>query len=310
MKDYYTILGVAEKADEAEIKKAYRRLAREYHPDRNPDKPDAEARFKEIQEAYDTLSDQKKRRQYDAMRRNPFAGRGGFGGGFGGFEDFRTRTGSRYYRAPDGSFVRADDEMGGAFGDEGFGGLGDIFSRFFGADARGPRTEEPATREVRLRVPFETSLTGGRLRVKLPDGQSVRLTVPRGMQSGYRVRLKGKGAQAATGRGTVIVIFEVDDHPRFRRVGDDLYTETVVTSFEAIFGTTANITNAYGNTIKLAIPAGTQPGEKLRLRGQGVETDDGRVGDLYVEIGVSIPKDLTPAQIEALRRAAKEAGLA
>lgn len=312
MKDYYQILGIGEKADLAEVKKAYRRLAREHHPDRNPDKPDSESRFKEVQEAYDTLSDEKKRREYDRLRRNPFAGRERSGDGFSGFQDFRSRGGSRFYRAPDGSFVRVDEGAPAeGFGEDSFGGLGDIFSRFFGGEqeAQSPPADPGATsREVRVRLPFATALTGGTVRVKLPDGKSVRLTVPKGVQPGYRVRLKGKGAPTRD-RGQIIVIFDVEEHPDFRRIGDDLYMNVEITAFEALFGTTRNVSNPYGTTIKLTIPKGTQPAEKLRIRGQGVETEDGRTGDLYVEISVIVPRNLSPRQLEILRRAADEAGL-
>ncbi len=312
MKDYYKILGIGEKADLAEIKKAYRRLAREHHPDRNPDKPEAESQFKEVQEAYDTLSDAKRRRDYDRLRRNPFGGQGRPGEGFSGFDDFRSRSGSRFYRAPDGSFVRVDE--GGAdqsFGDDSLGGLGDIFSRFFGGEQEDRTSrQQPGTptREVHVRIPFATALTGGNVRVKLPDGKSVRLTVPKGMRSGHRVRLKGKGAPVP-GRSQILVIFDVEESPDFRRVGDDLYTKVEITALEAVFGVTRNVSNPYGSTIKLTIPPGTQPNEKLRLRGQGIEVEDGRTGDLYVEIAVTIPKDLSPRQHEILRRAADEAGL-
>lgn len=305
IKDYYKILGVGEKATADEIKKAYRKLAREYHPDRNPDKPGAEEKFKEVQEAYDTLSDSAKRKQYDAMRRNPFAGNGGF-----------TGQGGRYYRAPDGSGIRF--ETSGDFGDifGGGGGFSDIFSQFFGGGA-GAESPFQSTRrgapardiETVLRLSFDQALQGGKTEVSLPDGETIRINVPRGVNSGFKIKIKGRGKAGAGGRrGDLYVTFEVEPSPNFRREGNDLYVSVQINAFEAMLGTTRSITNAYGRTIKLTIPKGTQPGEKFRLKGQGVETEKA-TGDLYVEVGVTIPRNLTPQQEEAIRKAAKGAGL-
>lgn len=312
VKDYYKALGVKEKASAEEIKKAYRKLAREYHPDRNPDKPHAEERFKEIQEAYDVLSDPEKRKQYDVMRKNPF-------GAFGGFD---TSRGGRYYRAPDGTYVRFDQPGGdgGGFdlGDLG-GSFSDLFSRFFGGAAE-PR-EDPFTQarrnrahagrdvQTKVHLTFEQALQGGKTEVVLPDGTRVRLTIPRGVRPGFKVRLRGQGEADPGGeRGDLYVTFEVESNPEFRREGNDLLTTVTVNAFEAMLGTKRGISNAYGQQIKLTIPAGTQPGDRLRLREQGVVTDHG-TGDLYVEIAVSIPRNLTPEQQEILRKVAKEGGL-
>lgn len=303
-KNYYEILGVKEDASAEEIKKVYRKLAREFHPDRNPDKPDAEERFKEIQEAYSTLSDEEKRKEYDMMRKNPF---GGFGGG-----GFSARNGDRFYRAPDGSYVRYTGSPGdfeGTFGDG--GGFGDIFSRIFGGGAEadpfaGRRGGRGADIESTVRLSFDQALEGGKTEVHLPDGEKVRLTIPKGVRSGFKIRLKDRGQAGPTGRrGDLYVTFEVTDPPRFRRDGNDLYVTETINAFEATLGTTRNITNAYGKRIKLPIPPGTQPGAKLRLKGQGIEAEK-RTGDLYVEIEVTIPEKLTDAQRMALRNVAEE----
>jgi molecular chaperone DnaJ/curved DNA-binding protein len=322
-KDLYDILGVDEDASKEEIKKAYRTLARKHHPDRNPDDPNAEETFKEIQKAYSILSDEEKRQQYDAQRR--FGG-GGFGGpngarGFGGQQG----AGGPEIRFEQGNF---DDVFGGR------GGLGDIFESFFGGrggatqgrdpfrqqrsqqrgrDPRGQqrRARQPSGQDIetKLRLSFEEALHGGRREVELPTGESIRLNIPQGVRNGYKIRLKGRGQAGPTGqRGDLYVTFEVGDHPRFRRTGDDIHLTESIDVFEALLGTEHRIPTPYGQRIKLSIPAGTQPGEKLRLRGQGVKTDDGQ-GDLYVEIDVDIPTDLTDAQRETLREAADEAGL-
>lgn len=307
-KDYYKILGVDENASADAIKKAYRKLARENHPDRNPNSPSAEERFKEIQEANDVLSDPEKRKQYDLRRKNPF-------GGFG--ESFGTRNGGRYHRNPDGTYVRFETPEGPGGGFDPFGGgsgggFGDLFSRFFGGDEdafTAPRQRaQPHSVETRLPLSFDRALRGGKTEVTLPSGEKIRIDVPKGVRSGFKIRLRGRGAVGANGqRGDVYVTFQVGEHPHFRREGDDLYATETVNALEAMLGTSRSIRNAYGRRIKLTIPAGTQPGETLRLKGQGVRTDKG-AGDLYVQIDVRIP-NLTPAQQEALREAAEQAGL-
>ena len=306
---YYDTLGVEEDASAREIKKAYRRLARKHHPDRNPDDPEAEERFKKIQEAYSVLSDEEKRQQYDAQRRNPFAG-GGFGqGGFGQGGNGRRQR------------VNVNQEFGR-------GGLGDIFESFFGGGFQGggqqqagrdpfaqaqqqQRRRRPQTRdaETRLRLSFDEALEGGRQTVELPSGESIRLRIPKGVRSGYKVRLRGRGPDGPNGqRGDLYVTFEVGDHPRFRREGDDLHLTETVSALDAMLGTKRRIPTPYGQNISVAIPAGTQPGEKLRLKGQGVQTEK-QTGDLYVHVDVHIPDDLTQAQRDAIASAAHDAGL-
>lgn len=314
VKDYYKILGVGEKATADELKKAYRSLARQYHPDRNPDKPNAEERFKEVQEAYDTLSDEKKRRQYDLRRKNPF----GFGNG-----GYRTRAGNRYYRRPDGTYSRASGESpfgdSNPFDDGGLGGFGDIFSRFFGGDdaqgqAPGDRGSAAETStdgkvETTLKLTFQQALRGGKTDVTLPDGTKVRINVPKGVRSGLRMRLRGQGNRRPNGqKGDLYVTFDIVDSQRFIREGDDLTTSLTISALEALFGTQKQIETAYGQKIKVTIPKGTQPGEKLRLRNLGVETEKSK-GDLFVEIQVSIPKNLSTRQEDLLRQAAEKAGL-
>lgn len=300
VKDYYKILGVGEDASADAIKKAYRKLAREYHPDKNPDKPEAEDRFKEIQEAYSVLSDNQRRKEYDARRRNPFAE---FGDGFGA-------GGAHYRRSPGEGYVNVD------FGESPFGdagGFGDIFSRFFGGQAEDPRRRTRRTRgqdlTTKLNLSFEQALQGGKTEVTLPDGTLVRLDIPKGVESGYKIRLRGRGGEGPTGvRGDLYVTFEVADHPRFRREGNDLYTKVRVGAFEAMFGAKRSVRTPYGKQIKVTIPKGAQPGDRLRLRNLGVETESGK-GDLYVEIEVTIPKGLTDEQRAVLREAAEKAGL-
>ncbi|NBC87271.1 MAG: DnaJ domain-containing protein [Bacteroidetes bacterium] len=305
-KDYYDILGVSEDASQSEIKKAYRSLARKHHPDRNPDDAAAEERFKEIQEAYSVLSDEEKRQQYDQRRKFGFDGDG-----------FRGGRGGREVRFEQGDF---EDIFGGRGGRG--GGFGDIFESFFGggggsrARKRDPFQQQQRQRqaspgrdiETTLRISFREALDGGKRQVKLPTGETVRLKVPKGVRDGYKVRLRGRGQQGPGGQGDLYVTFRVGDHPRFQRKGDDIYLTESVSVFDAMLGTTRQIPTPYGQKVKVTIPAGSQPGEKLRLKGQGVDTDDGQ-GDLYVEIEVQIPENLTEEQRAKLRSAAEETDL-
>lgn len=300
-KDYYDILGVDEDASAKEIKKAYRDLARKYHPDRNPDKPDTEDRFKEIQEAYSVLSDEEKRDQYDARRR------------FGGFSD--QSFGGNGGRAPGGFDVRFEQGQG----EEGFGGFGDIFNSFFGGRGRGGTGRSRYSQQRRkgndvettLRISFDDALRGGKREVTLPDGETIRIDIPQGVRSGFKIRLRDRGEPGPRGeRGDLYVTFQVGKHPRFRRTGDDIYITEAVSAIDAMLGTERRIPTPYGQHIKITVPPGTQPNEKLRLRGQGVRTESGSQGDLYVEIDVTIPDNLSEAQRNTLRAAAEKANLA
>lgn len=320
-KDLYDVLGVDEDASQEDIKKAYRTLARKHHPDRNPDDPNAEDKFKEIQKAYSILSDEEKRQQYDTQRRFG-GGAGGFGGGERG--SWGQGGGGPEVHFEQGNFEDVFRGRGGA------GGLGDIFESFFGGGTRSrdpfgqqqqrqrQRQRQPHQRrgqqggrdiETTLRLSFREALEGGRRDVELPTGESIRLKIPEGVRNGYKIRLKGRGQAGPTEeRGDLYVTFEVGDHPRFDRKGDDLYVTETIGMFDAVFGTEWRVPTPYGQHLKLSIPPGTQPGEKLRVKGQGVKTEDGQ-GDLYVEIDVDIPEILTPEQRETLREAAEEANL-
>ena len=306
MKDYYEVLGLKPSAGAEEVKKAYRKLAREHHPDRNPGNAQAEERFKELQEAYSVLSDPDKKKHYDRMRANPF---GGFPGGAPG-------GGAEYRRAPDGTTFRfegggIDDLFGAA------GGVGDFFERMFGGGApterAAPRGRRRSTRtpdsSTRVRIPFEQALKGGKTTVTLPDGQTVRLDIPAGVDTGFKIRLKGHGPVVG-GRGTrgdAYVTFEVEPHPVFERSGKDLTMNVEVNPFEAMLGATRSITNPYGKRVKITIPAGSQPGDKLRLKGLGVQTKD-EAGDLFAVVNVRLPARLTPEQKAILREAGERGG--
>lgn len=303
MKDYYKILGIPESASGEDVKRAYRKLAREHHPDRNPGNKQAEERFKEVQEANSVLSDPAKRKQYDRAKSQPFAG-----------------TNGGFRRAPDGGYTHfetgsVEDLFGGGASE---GGLGDFFSRMFSASepagAPGPRTRRrsPARGDVSttLRLSFDQALEGGKTEVRLPDGKAVRLNVPRGVDTGFKIRLTGRGEPTGRGaaRGDLYVTFEVEPHPIFRRSGNDLYVEVDINPFEALLGTSRSVANAYGTRVKVTIPEGTQHGDRLRLKGLGVQTEKA-TGDLYVVTSVKIPKDLSSDQKDELRKVARKTGL-
>lgn len=307
VKDYYKILGVKEDATQDEIKKAYRKLARKHHPDKNQGDKKAEERFKEIQEANDVIGNAEKRKQYDLQRKNPF--------GFGDGHD--TAAGGRFYRAPDGTYVRFESQRGGTGHQDEFNGFGDVFERIFGGRAApgSAGSQQQYTRptkgrdlETTVNLSFLQALEGGKTEVVLPSNERVRIDIPRGVSSGFKIRIRDRGEKGTGGRGDLFVTFQVAGHPRFTRRGNNLYVTETINMFEAIAGTKRNVENAYGKQIKLSIPAGIQPGEKLRVRDQGIETKKSK-GDLFVEIQVEVPKDLSDSDKKAIVALGKKLGL-
>lgn len=292
MKDYYAVLGVPETASADEIKKAYRQKARDFHPDRNAGDKAAEESFKEAQEAYDTLGDAEKRKAYDVRRKGPR-----------GFEDVFTGAGGRFRTTPDGTgYARYED-----LDDDD----GDFFSRIFGGGGFGsppPRyNPPPRDTEATVSLSFDEALRGGPREYQI-GGETVRLTIPKGVANGFKIKLAGRGQRGAAPSGSprsdLYVTFNVAPSPRFRREGDHLTVVETVSAFDAMLGTTRTVATAYGANVRLTIPPGTQPGERLRLRGQGVQKDGGAAGDLFVEVAVTIPR-LSAEQrekVEALRR--------
>lgn len=279
--DYYQILDVQDAADAREIKRAYRVLARTYHPDHNPGDPEAVERFKRIQTAYEILSDEARRRSYDRARRDPFSA---------------LSTAAAMHSFGPGSAART-----------GRGDADDPLFAFFFGDAKGSPRDRDLQAQVQLT--FDQALRGGRTEVRVAGGETVRVTIPKGVRSGVKVRVKHCGRPGADGtRGDLYVTFRIDSSARFRREGDNLHITETISALEAILGTTRSITNAYGQTVKVPIAAGTQPGERLRLRGQGVALKD-RAGDLLVEIQVTVPRELTDEQRAELAAAAERVGL-
>ena len=309
-RDYYEILGVPRKVSEADLKKAYRQLARKHHPDVNPGDKAAEERFKEISEAYAVLSDAEQRKKYDMM------GHDAFGPGFDPFAGFR--SGARG-GAGGGGFGDLDDILGGIFGGGrrsagrrggsggGGGGIGDIFSDIFGT-AREQAPPRPRnlrgndinyTLEVSLDDTFIGRLVSISLNRRREDGgigqERMRVRIPKGVDNGSKIRLAGKGEPGYNGgpSGDLYIVVKVRPHLRFERKGDNLYVKLPVTFPEAVLGARVVAPTMEGET-KMTVPEGTQNGQTFRLRGKGMPHLKGNgQGDLYVTAHVVVPKDLS-----------------
>lgn len=284
--DYYQTLGVTRSASDDDIKKAYRKLARDNHPDLHPNDKDAERRFKEVQQAYDVLSDKEKRAQYDRFGHSAYtqAGAGG------------PQAGGPFHRSG-----RPGEEVHFDFG--GMGGLDDLVQNLFGAKTRrggrGFHQSPPAKGadvETVLTVPFHIACLGGEMEVQLTGGKTEHLsvTIPPGVHDGAKLRLSGKGGSApGTGvPGDLIVVVKVAPHPEFTRDGADVQIEVPVTVAEAILGASVDVPTIEGSTISVTVPAGSSGGQRLRLRGKGGKDRSGKRGDQFVKLKLVVPKEI------------------
>ena len=283
MRDYYEILGVNRGATPEEIKKAYRKLAVQYHPDKNPGDKAAEEKFKEASNAYSVLSDPEKRRMYDI--------RGHAGVEGMGFEG---------YRNMDDIFrhINLDDIFGrGGFG--GFGGFGDAFGDAFGQR----RATAPSRgRDIRMNVsvPFEDAVLGSMKEVNV-QGKPLRIKIPPGIQDGKTLRIQGHGESLGSGiSGDLLVTVSVQPHPTLTREGADLLTDAKISMTTAALGGSVRVQTLTGD-VDLKIPPGAQPGQQFRLRGRGGVDASGRKGDLRVRLVVEIPKSLSRKQRNLLK---------
>lgn len=279
--DYYDVLGVPKDASRQDIKKAYRKLARENHPDSNKDDPDAEARFKRLNEAYDVLGDEETRKEYDHAR-----DMGYFVGGPGGAQQY----------------VRVEDLFGGS--GRGGGSPFDVFSGerlsdLFGRPVSRPRPGRDVAADLSLS--FHEAISGATKQVTI-DGRPVTVKIPKGVDDGTRIRLKGKGKPGARGgpAGDAYVTVHVADHPVFARSGRNLGITVPITFPEAALGAEIEVPTLEGS-VRLRIPAGTASGKTFRVSGRGVETSKGR-GDLLVTVEVTVPKNLTEEQRALLEK--------
>ncbi len=332
-KDFYATLGVAKDADEATIKKAYRKLARKLHPDQNAGDAKAEERFKDVGEAYAVLSDPEQRQQYDQIRamthggaRFTAGGPGGaggfedlfsgmFGGGAGGGPNVRfTTSGGRGGAQPD-----LEDLLGGLFGGGGFGGgagraggqgryAGQGFDGFDGFDGfgatRGPRRGQDI--EASVTLGFRQAVTGDTVHLTGPTGP-VTTKIPAGVKDGQKIRLRGKGAPSESGGepGDLILHVTVTPHPVFGRDGLNLTVDLPVTFAEAALGATVSVPTLTGKPVRVKVAPGTPSGRVLRVRGRGVETAKG-TGDLLATVQVVVPQRLTDAARAALEALAAD----
>jgi DnaJ-class molecular chaperone len=290
--DLYQRLGLKRGASEAEIKKAYRSLAKQLHPDRNTDNPKAAERFSQITAAYDLLSDKDKRARYDRGEidedGNP---KMPFGGGYGGY-------------SPGGGGPQPGAQ---GFENFNFGGadaadLSDLFEGLFsggGARAGGPfggfrqrgrAPQKGADVAYRLKIPFEDAVALKPQRITLADGKTIDLKLPQGLEDGTRIRLAGKGEEGPGGRGDAIVTIEIAPHRFFTREGTNIRLELPVTLKEAVLGAKVKVPTPEG-AVMLTVPKGTTSGKVLRLKGRGFAGKDGKRGDQLVAIEVDVPAD-------------------
>ena len=372
--DYYAVLGVPASATQDEIKKQYRKLAAKHHPDKNPNDPKAADTFKAISEAYQTLGDAEKRKQYDQMRQ--LGAFGGFGGGARG-----AGTRGAGSAPPGGPNVRFDE-----FDIGGLGGLGDIFSSMFGgggarpgaagARSRGPQRGQDI--ESTLEIPFRTAAQGGKVPVELDLNEEcgtchgtgaapgaklvmceeckgrgtisfgqggfavnrpcpvclgrgqvptercptcagagevrtrrkVSITVPAGVDTGTKIRLKGQGGKGSKNGppGDLLITFAVTPDRFYKREGLDLIAPVPINIAQATLGSRVSVKTLDGTKVAIRIPPGTPSGKRFRVRGQGIEKD-GTKGDLIVQVEVAVPEKLTPEQEEAMKAFAEAGGM-
>ena len=299
MADPYSILGVPRSASEKDIKSAYRTLAKELHPDRNKDNPQAAERFSDVTKAYDLLSDKDKRAQFDRGEidlegnpTNPFAGMGG-AGGFGG---------ARYGGGQSSRGFSAEDFQG--FGND-QADLGDIFEGLFGGGRprggarpggdpfggrRAPPPRKGADIGYTLKLSFTEAATLADQRLTLADGKTIDLKLPKGVENGTQMRLKGKGEQGPGGAGDGIITIRIDTHSYYRRDGFDVRCDLPITLDEAVNGARVKVPTVDG-PVMMTIKEGTSGGAVLRLKGKGFTRKDGSRGDQLVTLEIQLPKE-------------------
>jgi len=334
-KDYYEVLGVGRSANEEQIKAAYRKLARKFHPDLNPGDKAAEERFKELQEAYDVLSDGEKRKLYDQYGENWRAVQQGGGAPPPGWEGFRAGGGPQAAGFDFGGF----DFGGFQRGTGGAGGVDDIFEELFGRRGGARRSRRGQDVEAELELSLEEAHRGGRrtLQLQAAEGcpacqgagvvnnnqicqtcggrgqvlkpRTIEVNIPAGVRDGSTIRLAGQGGAGAGGAqaGDLYLRINLHPHPVFTVRGDDLEVEMPVAPWEAVLGSKIEVPTVEGQ-VEMSVPAGARAGQRLRLRGQGLNRRRGARGDLYVRLKVVVPRHVTDEErrlYEELRRVSR-----
>ncbi|MBW1639838.1 DnaJ domain-containing protein [Microbacterium resistens] len=297
-KDFYKVLGVSKDVSDADLKKTYRKLARKYHPDSNPGDSAAEAKFKEISEAYAVLSDKEQREEYDQIRAMGSGARfTASGSGAGGFEDVFSGFGQGRQSAADFEDLFAMfNQGGGSFGSGRFGQSTGGY-RGFGGPHKG------ADVTARTTLDFTTAVKGETITLQGEDGKPFKVKIPAGVADGQKIRLRGRGRPSPDGgeNGDIVVQVTVRPHPVFTRDGLNLRLTVPVTFTEAVLGATIEVPTLGGDPVKLRVAPGTPSGRVLRVKGRGVTTRKG-TGDLLAQLEVAVPTHLDDAAKEALER--------
>lgn len=296
-KDFYKVLGVSKDVSAADLKKTYRKLARQYHPDSKPGDTAAEAKFKEISEAYAVLSDPTQREEYDQLRAMGSGARFTAGGGTaGGFDDVFSAFTQNRGSAQDFDDIFAMFNQGGSFGTGGFGRSSGGFRGFGGPQKGG---------DVRARttIDFVTAAKGETISLQSEDGKPFKIKIPAGVADGQKIRLRGKGRPSPDGgeNGDIVVEIAVRPHPVFTREGLNLRVVVPVTFAEAALGATIEVPTLGGEPVKLRVAPGTPSGRVLRVKGRGIVSQKG-TGDLLAEVQVVVPSHLDDEAREALAR--------
>ena len=297
MIDPYQLLGVSRTATVAEIKSAYRKLAKKLHPDVNPGRKDIEQRFKDVTAAYDLLSDPVKRKRFDRGEIDAMGNERGFARGgdpFGGTGGGRSRTYHRTFTGGEG---------------DSFGGLGtdDFFAEFFGAQRGGGVRGSARGSDVTytLNIPFTQACLGGKQRVTLADRKTIDVNIPPGTEDGDKLRLRGQGAAGVNAAGDAIIEIHVQPHACFTRKGTDIHLEVPVSLPEAVMGANIKVPTLDGS-VSVKVPRGANTGTTLRLRGKGVAKGRGEPGDMLVKLKIVLPEPVPEDLAEALDKWAKK----